>query len=87
MNNNDGTVVEVNLTTLTQTLIATGGSRGDFVLVDPNDGNLLLTQSDRIIRLHGQFAPVPEPSTILVLGIGTVGLIGYCWRRRKLAAA
>jgi hypothetical protein len=32
-------------------VIATGGSRGDFVTVDPNDGTLLLTQTDRILRL------------------------------------
>jgi hypothetical protein len=51
VNTNGGTVVEINLTTKAQTIIASGGSRGDFVTVDPN-GTLLLTQSDRIMRLH-----------------------------------
>jgi hypothetical protein len=32
--------------------IASGGTRGDFVSVDPNDGTLLLTQSSNIVRLH-----------------------------------
>jgi hypothetical protein len=32
-------------------------------------------------------APVPEPSTLTLLTLGTVGLIGYRWRRRKHAAA
>ena len=32
-------------------------------------------------------APTPEPSSLSLLGIGTVALIGYGWRRRKLAAA
>jgi hypothetical protein len=52
-NVSDGTVWEVDLATSAQTLIATGGSRGDLVAVDPSDGTLLLTQTDRILRLHG----------------------------------
>jgi hypothetical protein len=51
VNTNGGTVVEVNLATAARTIIASGGSRGDFVTVDPNNGTLLLTQSDRIMRL------------------------------------
>jgi hypothetical protein len=33
------------------------------------------------LQLSG--APVPEPSTVLLLGIGTIALIGYTWRHRK----
>ncbi len=29
------------------------------------------------------FTPVPEPSTIAMLGIGLFGLLCYAWRRRK----
>ncbi len=59
VNTNGGRVVEINQTTGAQTVIATGGSRGDFVTVDPNDGTLLLTQSDRIMRLVPGVFEVP----------------------------
>jgi len=50
-NENNGNVIEIDLLTKSQTIIATGGSRGDFVAVDPN-GSLLLTQTDRICGLR-----------------------------------
>ncbi len=75
-NMNNGTVLEINLTTLAASVIATGGSRGDFVSADPSgSGDLLLTQSDRIIRLSG----IPSPSAAAVLALG--GLLAS--RRRR----
>jgi sugar lactone lactonase YvrE len=68
-NTNSGQVYEVNLTTSAQTLIATGGSRGDFVTVDPTNNTLLLTQTDRIIRLSGASFVVPEPSPLVLAGV------------------
>jgi hypothetical protein len=79
-NNNDGTVVEVNLQTQVQTLIATNGSRGDFVTVDPADGTLLLTQLDSIVRLHGTF--VPEPDSMVLIGSAVLCVLGVS--RRKI---
>ena len=54
VNCNDGTVVEVNVSDPTQTVVvADHGSRGDFVKVDQilNDGSVFFTQTDRIVRL------------------------------------
>jgi hypothetical protein len=31
------------------------------------------------------FAPVPEPASIVMLGLGAAGMCGYGWRRRKAA--
>jgi hypothetical protein len=89
VNTNGGTVYEVDTTTLSQTLIATGGSRGDFVVVDPTNGTLLLTQTDRIVRLSGAtFTAVPEPSPLVLAGVGSlVGLGAYGWKRRRSQAA
>ena len=84
-NTNDGRFVEINLATSAQTVLATGGSRGDFVTVDPN-GTLLITQSNSIVRLTatgGGFAQTPEPGSIALLaGVGISGGL-FLKRRRK----
>lgn len=68
VNTNDGRVVELDLATKSQTVIASNGSRGDFVAVDPTDGALLLTQTDRVLRLAapagGGFATDPSLTAI-----------------------
>lgn len=85
-NTNDGKVYEIDLTTWKSTLIASGGTRGDFVQVDPN-GTLLLTQTGAVFRLTapeggGFSGSAPEPST---LGLSVMGLIagGLGWLRRR----
>jgi DNA-binding beta-propeller fold protein YncE len=93
VNNNNGTVLEINPLTNKRTLIATGGSRGDFVQVDPNNHTLLLTQTDSILRLTAPSgsgfgpSPAPEPSTLCLLGLGTLVLLPCGWRRRKQVVA
>ena len=89
VNTNGGTLVEINLSTNVQSVIATGGSRGDFVVVDPNNDSLLLTQTDRVLRLtapngSGFEGAAPLPSTALAgLGLfGALGLVKVLGRKR-----
>jgi LPXTG-motif cell wall-anchored protein len=66
-NSNDGTIERIDHTTLALTVVASGGSRGDFVTVGP-DGSLYATQSDRVVRLtpavfnQPPASPTPTPS-------------------------
>jgi len=87
VNTNDGHLLEYNLFGLpVQTIIGQGGSRGDFVTVDPN-GTLLLTQSDRILRLiapqGGGFGSVPEPGSLGLFGGFALSGAFLLRRRRK----
>jgi hypothetical protein len=62
-NMHDGTLLDVNLLTDSFQTIVTGGSRGDFVTVDPNNCSVLFTQSDRIMRLSA-----PEAGSCVFVG-------------------
>ena len=85
-NTNGGRLLEFNLTgTPVATVLGIDGSRGDYVTVDPN-GTLLLTQSDRILRLT---APVgggfgtPEPGPIALMLAGGLTGASLLWRKRR----
>jgi len=47
---------------------------------------LILTESRVLSRLRVSPAPVPEPSSLVLLATGAIGLIGYRRRKQKLAA-
>jgi hypothetical protein len=84
-NTNSGQLYEINLTTNAQTLIATGGSRGDFVSVDPLTNTLLITQTSIVQRLNGASFVVPEPSSFALIGVGVFGFVVSRRLRRRAA--
>jgi len=87
VNNNDGTVTLIDPVTSTETVIATGGTRGDFVSGDTNNGTLFLSQYEQVARLScgtncSIGTPVPEPGTVGMMLFG-LGLCGVVARRRR----
>jgi len=72
------------------TLIASGGSRGDYVALD-GQGGLFVTQSNEVLRLSleggtiGTAAPEPTTWAMMILGFAGIGFMAY--RRRNQNAA
>jgi len=93
VNTNGGTLIKINLTTLVQTMIFSGGSRGDFVTVDASTNNLLLIQTDSILRLTapsgGGFTPPPSATPLPAVWTFATPLVAGLWGstfRRKTKA-
>jgi hypothetical protein len=69
----------------TSALSVSAGDRIDFVVGVGPDGSFVsdTTGLGAVIASPS----VPEPATLTLLGFGTVGLLGYGWRRRKQPVA
>ena len=94
VNNNDGTVglLDIHLADgdpAQFTIIASGGTRGDFVSPDLNNGTLFISQNEQVARLScgpgcsigGPPPGLPEPGSLALLGLGAFALVAV--RRRK----
>lgn len=85
VNNNDGTVGLIDHVSGVETIIASGGTRGDLVAPDTSNGTLFLSAADALYRLScgkdcAIGSTVPEPLSSSLLG---AGLAVLWWRRRN----
>jgi PEP-CTERM motif len=61
-------------------------NNGPSTAYENSVGQLTPPNGSESFQLYGTSA-VPEPSTVTLLTIGVVGLVGYRWRRRKSVTA
>lgn len=79
VNNNDGSVGLIDDVTGLETIIALGGTRGDFASPDHNNGSLLLFEDNAVWRLTVSdggigTTPTPEPASLALFAAALVGL-------------
>jgi hypothetical protein len=57
-------------------LTSTSGVLGDFPIVVP-----------AVVSLSSPSSTIPEPASLTLFGVGTLGLLGYRWRKRAAPAS
>jgi hypothetical protein len=59
----------------------------DFEMIDSITLHLHGAQAKDLdldfVFTSGEITPIPEPSTIILLGLGGLGMLGYAWRSRR----
>jgi hypothetical protein len=71
----------LNTASYSTTLTLAAGDRVDFVVGFGSDGNYFNDSTALAATLT--FNSAPEPAALTLLATGALGLLGYCWRRRK----
>jgi hypothetical protein len=98
VNFNAGTVGLLDPSNNSVVTIASGGTRGDYIAVDPSNGSVFLDYSDLVYRLAcgascsigtpitpSGPSPTPAPSTLLLLITGVAGLgVYWGWKKRHV---
>ena len=63
--------------------VAGAGISGDSDLRWMSGASQFYQYNERLYAISSPITVTPEPSTLTLLGVGAMGLIGYVWRRRR----